>query len=116
MVYSCTIEDQMTRISPVLSLFALLFAASPALGQSARTHDGFYLRLGGGLGYVADSVESEDLPFVGGTIEASLTGGAFATDVALGGAVAPGLIIGGGWFAETMPSPSGNDIHYGTVD
>lgn len=54
-------------------------------------HDGFYLRIGLGGGYLGSKVEPSE-----GTLHAS--GGGAAFEFALGGTVAEGLVIGGGLY------------------
>jgi len=61
---------------------------------TAHRHDGFYLRLGLGGGFMASRLEPSD-----GTLSAS--GGGLAIEFALGGTVADGLVIGGGLYAST---------------
>jgi hypothetical protein len=63
-----------------------------------RTHDGFYLQLDVGLGYLSTSVETQlgDVSYSGVTIPSALM---------LGGTVGP-VVIGGGFFGDYAPSPS----------
>lgn len=86
-------------------------------GQAAaadRTHDGFYLRLGGGFGFVSDRFESEALPLAG-DIDGTITGSAVTGELALGGAVTPGWILGVGIYTHTVPNPTADDVSVGTV-
>jgi hypothetical protein len=63
--------------------------------RGPRVHDGFYLRLGAGFGGYHESVTRD------GADESTLvTGVASAVEFALGWAVRPGLIIGGGWVSS----------------
>ncbi len=67
----------------------------PAPDPTVHRHDGFYLRLGLGAGFLASSL---DAPI--GKISAR--GGGLALEFSLGGTVADGLVIGGGlWVAGT---------------
>jgi hypothetical protein len=61
----------------------------PAPDPTAYRHDGFYLRLGLGVGWMRGEVES-----LAGEVKIRGVGPAF--ELALGGTVAPGLVIGGG--------------------
>ena len=63
----------------------------PAPDPTVRRHDGFYLRMGLGAGYMLSSID----PPPG---DLSARGGGVALDFAIGGTVAHGLVIGGGFF------------------
>lgn len=105
------------RLFPVrrsfLPLLALVgFGSSPALAEplspapglsgpvgpppdeGARVHDGFYLRIGWGFGVFDERLESDDLAS-GGSLKARNRGIATTSDIAIGGTVAPGWVIGG---------------------
>jgi hypothetical protein len=90
--------------------------AEPAHSTGAFEHDGFYLRLGLGLTHVGDSVESESVRVcfsngcTTGKIESTVGGFGAATEIALGGTVAPGLVIGGGIYNHVIPSPKSDDL------
>ena len=86
----------------VAGIVAALFAAGAASAQESapRTHDGFYLRLGVGVGGVGGNVT----PDAGGT-SLSMKGGTVSSEIALGGTVAPGLVVGGGIYSMIVPSP-----------
>jgi hypothetical protein len=66
---------------------------------TGRRHDGFYLRLGLGAGLVRSEID-----FDTGTIseEVRAGGGGVALEIALGGTVAPGLVIGGGIYSVSV--------------
>ncbi|HEU4408507.1 MAG TPA: hypothetical protein VFS43_24810 [Polyangiaceae bacterium] len=85
---------------------ACLLAAGAARADRPRQHDSFYLRLGVGPGFVSDPAKVE---FGGLEGEATLTGVGAATEVALGGTVAPGLIVGGGIYSQLVVEPRAND-------
>jgi hypothetical protein len=70
----------------------------------AREHDGLYLRIGLGPGYTIGSSSVGDASESGGGV-------AINSELALGGTVAPGLVVGGGTFPMVVPAPS-----YGGVD
>ncbi|HET9953521.1 MAG TPA: hypothetical protein VFQ61_03405 [Polyangiaceae bacterium] len=67
----------------------------PAPDPSVRRHDGFYLRLGLGAGTIAARIDS---PAPYGKLNAS--GGGVGLEIALGGTVAEGLVIGGGLYVQ----------------
>jgi hypothetical protein len=71
----------------------------PAPDPTARRHDGFYLRLGLGGGLVRSEVD-----FDTGAIseEVKARGAGVALEIALGGTVAPGLVIGGGIYSVSI--------------
>jgi hypothetical protein len=95
---------------PLVAVFGL--ASSPALAEplspapglsgpvgpppdeGARVHDGFYLRVGWGFGVFDERLESDDLAS-GGSIKARNRGISSTSDIAIGGTVAPGWVIGG---------------------
>ena len=69
-------------------------------GSAPRTHDGFYMRLGLGFGAVGGNAT----PDVGGD-STSMKGGTVSSELAFGGTVAPGLVVGGGFYTMIVPSP-----------
>lgn len=74
-----------------------------------RTHDGFYLRLGLGGGYLNATGEAT---YVGNTYDATIRGGTFAGEFLIGTTVASGLVIGGGSMGAAAYEPQvtlGND-------
>jgi hypothetical protein len=80
-------------------------AAPPAAPEphGARTHDGFYLRLGGGYGYTSTSTDPET----------KLKGGGGAFGLSIGGSPIPGLAIAGTMFVQlqkTSITVNGNDF------
>jgi hypothetical protein len=84
------------------ALCAVVGLSSEAHAE-AMTHDGFYLQLNAGLGYLSASDEF-DSSMSGVTIPASLL---------IGGTIGP-VALGGGFFGDYAPSPSasfnGNDV------
>jgi hypothetical protein len=74
----------------------------PAPPPSAPRHTGFYLRLGAGLGGFGDSMQVKGTGVYTGTA----TGGTGSLELGLGGAIKPGLIIGGAVYSETMVNPT----------
>ena len=77
---------------------AMAFMAGSAKAEP-RTHDGFYLQLDAGLGYLNSSADAG----VGG--EATISGITIPSALLLGGTVGP-VVIGGGFFADYAPSPT----------
>lgn len=92
-----------------LPLAVLVLAhASPCFAQNARVHDGFYLRLGGGVGFISDAFETEEDSAV--EISGTIQGTTFPGEIAIGGTVAPGLVLGGGLYWHYAPSPSAEEV------
>jgi len=92
----------------------------------AYTHDGFYLRLALGGGYVHDKLHYEGVPVFGlkvGSFDGQANGGSFQGDLAGGWAIEPGLIIGGELYIEQVANPTvtvagrnvGTDVSVGTL-
>ena len=80
------------------SALSAVLALSPDARAEARTHDGFYLHLNAGLGYLSTSAEYRGN-------EASYSGVTIPSAIFLGGTVGP-VAIGGGIFADYAFSPS----------
>jgi hypothetical protein len=76
---------------------AMVFAAGSAKADP-QTHDGFYLQLDVGLGYLSTTAEvlNTEITYSGVTIPSALL---------IGGTVGP-VVIGGGFFGDYAPSPS----------
>jgi hypothetical protein len=101
----------------VATLATLTFAnARPASAQTSKYHHGIYVRVAGGLGFFSDAVDSDPLPPLGSTAEGTLKGVAINTELAVGGSIAPGLVLGGALFVNHMPSLKTTDgqIHTGS--
>jgi hypothetical protein len=76
----------------------------PPPDPGARLHDGFFLRLGLGLGFGNVSVDSEE---PGGVQhEGEIRGMGFGLEVLLGGTPASGLVLGGGFLGHSIPEPT----------
>jgi hypothetical protein len=73
------------------------FTASSAFALP-RTHDGFYLQLDAGLGYLSSSADIQGYNL-------KYSGLSFPTAILLGGTVGP-VVIGGGFVTDYAPSPS----------
>ena len=82
---------------------SLLFGAALCAGvgftgearAEAMTHDGFYLQLNAGLGYLSASDE----------FDTSMSGVSIPAALLIGGTVGP-VALGGGFFGDYAPSPS----------
>jgi hypothetical protein len=73
----------------------------PPPDEGARVHDGFYLRASSGFAVYDERFEADGLP-PGGSFEGRNRGFATVSDLAIGGTVAPGWVIGGGIFSADL--------------
>jgi hypothetical protein len=96
------------HISSAISIAAMMLAcAAPALAdegtaelRGVHEHDGFYLRIATGFGGYSESITLED-----SDDSTNVTGMASVGELALGGAIAPGIILGGGvWTSSVLAS------------
>ncbi len=90
-------------VARLLGFATLLVAfAAPAAAQKSntRTHDGFYLRAGLGGGGLVDAIDGPFWPDV------SVSGGSVAFELAVGGTIAPGLVLGGMFAADWVQNPT----------
>lgn len=76
--------------------------AAPATPAGVRTHDGFYLRLATGFGAYSETIRSERSDRYGGTVKGQSTGFATLGELAVGGTIAPGLVLGGGAYTAQL--------------
>jgi hypothetical protein len=67
--------------------------SAPASARGVHYHDGFYLRIATGFGAYSEGITQK-----GADQSTEVTGIASAGEIAVGGAIRPGLIIGGGAF------------------
>jgi hypothetical protein len=94
--------------------------AKDAFAGDARVHDGFYLRLGAGLGYGIDSISSDPISVgvggigVTGKVDGTATGFAGASELAVGWSVADGLALGGGLYSAWIFSPKASGVAFNT--
>ncbi len=72
----------------------------PEPDPTIHNHDGFYLRMALGGGYMTDSET------VSGGLDFTIKGGAGTAEFALGGTPAPGFVIGGAVSAVVASSPT----------
>ncbi|MFO0564727.1 MAG: autotransporter outer membrane beta-barrel domain-containing protein [Polyangiaceae bacterium] len=84
---------------------------SPKPDASEHNHDGFYLRLGFGTGYGRAVAESKDDTTT--AVKATYTGWGPAYELLLGGTLAPGFVLGGGFVGQDVAEP---DIEVVTGD
>jgi hypothetical protein len=75
-----------------------------------HNHDGFYLRMSIGGGYMHDSVTYGTTP----SVTYKLSGGAIAFDILVGGTPVPGLVFGGGIIGAVAPNPRVKEGNVGT--
>jgi hypothetical protein len=69
----------------------------PPPDAGARVHDGFYFRVASGFSVLDERLDSDAVE--GGNIEARNRGIASLSDLAFGGTVAPGWVVGGGIYS-----------------
>lgn len=81
-------------------------ASAYAAKAGAQTHDGFYLRMGIGLGYLS-AKDKLEFSFGNATSsgDATISGTGVSGEFALGGTVAPGLVLGGASQFGVFPKP-----------
>lgn len=82
----------------VCAAIGATLAATPDAKAEPMTHDGFYLSLEAGLGYLSTSAESEGQEF-------TASGMTMSTGLLLGGTVGP-VAIGGGFTYDNAFSPT----------
>jgi hypothetical protein len=82
-------------------------AAAGAAGEAkgVHEHDGFYFRFGLGLGYLIGKSSPDDVPAGATAIDTNVKGLGIPTELAFGGTIAPGLVLGGGSYGVFVPSP-----------
>jgi hypothetical protein len=86
------------RVLTSLGLMALALALPSRAEAAPETHDGFYLQLNAGIGYLSSSAEV-------GSTTATFSGVTLPSALLLGGTVGP-VVIGGGFFGDYAFSPS----------
>ena len=109
--------DRGRLLAGVISTISVVTFAGAAKAGEDHRHDGLYLRLGGGVAYVVDSLSGTiSVPVVNLSLKAETTPKGFggATELAVGYAVADGLVLGGGlysvWFSPSAPSVTGTAL------
>ena len=95
----------------LLALAGSALAPTPALAGEPRTHDGFFLRLSGGVGSASTSISESGSEF-------KLSGMSGDVNLAIGGIVSTNLALHGTLFGWTVSDPSAkiNGSDAGTVD
>lgn len=82
----------------------------PPVDVGAHEHDGFYLRLGGGLGRLDASFASDQSFDLDGSVDGSFAHSAIAFEISVGGTPAPGLVIGGGLYLSSAGDVTSSDL------
>ncbi len=88
----------MRKILMTLAVASLGIAGTARAQGLSQTHDGFYLRLDGGIGSMKSTAST---PL--GDFEASGTSGLFS--VSIGGALTPNFVLGGHLWGGSVSSP-----------
>ena len=102
------------RLGPAAAVgVTFMTLAGTAVAGQPGVHDGFYLRLGAGLGYLVDSVESDTV--LGSEFQGSVTGVTEVGEVAVGGGLSPGLFLGGGTDADILNTTFYNNATSGNA-
>lgn len=76
--------------------------AAPRPG--VHTHDGFYFRAGTGLGVMTEDLRSESSSVYGGKVKGNGTGFSTVSELAFGGTIARGFVLGGGIYSAELVS------------
>jgi hypothetical protein len=104
------------RPPPSYSEAPAAFGSEPTPPPSERPetlgsyrHDGFYMRLALGAARVATSLDSSDL-------SGHVAGGGAAFDLAIGGTVSSGFVVGGGFFLNGGQGMSSHRVESDGVD
>jgi hypothetical protein len=74
----------------------------PVEGSPARMHDGFYFRAGLGVGAIVGG----NVKPPRSTADVSISGAGPAVELAVGGTFPGGIVVGGGIYGVSIPSPS----------
>ena len=90
-------------IAGLTALAALCMSSVAAAESQPRRHDGFYLQLQAGPGYLMSTAKS-DVPGYG-EVKIKYKGLALDTALLIGGSPKPGLVIGGALTNDYVPSP-----------
>lgn len=72
----------------------------------AHRHDGFYFRLASGFGLYREALRSESSDDYGGRVFGDTTGLATVGELAFGGTIARGLVLGGGLYNTSLVTSS----------
>jgi hypothetical protein len=83
------------------------------VGRTYHQHEGFYLRLGGGFGYLAANAETDtvDLESSGLTLDfEALVGGSPGPGFAIGGGILGSLQLSGDWESDDFAGSTSGDL------
>jgi hypothetical protein len=89
-------------ISLVLATSRPASARDPSCPKEGRCHDGFYFRAASGFTGYSDVVLSDANADSGRDPEASISGMGTASELAIGGTVSRGLVVGGGIYGANV--------------
>jgi hypothetical protein len=78
------------------------YADRPTYPEEPNVHDGFYLRFAVGFGVYDERLDSASSASYGGKIEARSRGISTQQEVAIGGTIARGLVLGGGIYTADL--------------
>lgn len=93
------------RACGVAAASTTLLVAGGALAAEPyepMVHDGFYMRFGSGLAGFDERLSSEDSAVYGGEIKSRTRGIATVSELALGGTVSKGVVVGGGIYTADL--------------
>jgi hypothetical protein len=76
--------------------------AHAAERYEANVHDGFYMRFGSGLAVYDEDLQSRESVVYDGKVKSRTRGIATVSELALGGTIAPGLVLGGGIYTADL--------------
>lgn len=89
------------RVCGVAAALTTLLLAGGALAAEPyepMVHDGFYMRFGSGLAGFDERLSSEDSALYGGEIKTRTRGIGTATELAIGGTISEGVVLGGAFY------------------
>ena len=75
----------------------------PPVDHTIRHHDGFYLRMG--IGFGSGTVKSKGTLVTGQTLDVKYTGTGASYELMLGGTIAKGFVLGGGFVGQDISDP-----------
>jgi hypothetical protein len=89
--------------SPEARLSTYLYAQAPARRDpTVHRHDGFYLRVANGFGVYDERLTSDDVTPYGGQIRSRTRGVVALGELAIGGTIARGWVLGGGIYSGDL--------------
>ncbi len=79
--------------------------------DGAHSHDGFYLRLGAGVGLLTFGLKNQSSADFGNQeVDGELSAGALSFELAVGGSPSPGLAIGGALYFDVASKATSHDM------